>query len=225
MTNKTLNIKNSLIQTLFTRPFFTKDEITNLISPFEYTISGFTQEINDQLHTLGFELRQITSDYDNTVYFGICQTCEDASASEALGLKAEQVQLYYKFIEATINSLRENRNALTIGELLDVAPPGMSQAHAQETVRKLCKIGYIIKDGDKLKVGPRGILEFRPTFSQLAGKDDLQKCNMCVDFIICGIRCPNCNSFFHKRCCDSLSQGSWKCPSCKSTEPYVEFGN
>lgn len=232
MTNITNNIKNTIIQTLFTKPYFTEDELKKVVDPYisqnDTPLSSFVTEVNDHLNHLGFELRIIISDYTDVKYYGICQLLEDSSASESLGLKAEQVQLYYKFIEAVINSLQQLQSSITIGEFIDLAPEGMAQSVAQATINRFCQLGYCEMRGDKVRIGPRGLLEFRPMFVQLENKDDgesdVHSCMLCLDFILAGIKCSQCNCFMHKRCCESLGNEKWVCPYCKTTEPYVEFG-
>lgn len=232
MTNITNNLKNTVIQTLFTKPFYTEDELKKVIDPYisktEATIASFITEVNDLLNHLGYELRSIVSDYTDVKYYGICQNLEDSSASESLGLKAEQVQLYYKFIEAVINAAQNLNSTVTVGEVLDLAPENMAQSAAQSTINKFCELGYCEIIGDKVRIGPRGLLEFRPTFVQMEGKDegedDIHSCMVCLDFILAGVKCSQCNCFLHKRCLESLNQEKWVCPYCKTTEPYIEFG-
>lgn len=231
MTNITNNIRNTVIQTLFTKPYYTEDELQKIAEPYikkDITLPSFITEVNGHLHHLGFELRNITSDYTDVKYYGICQTLEDSSASESLGLKAEQVQLYFKFIEAVINALQQLKSTITFGEFLDLAPEGMAQVAAQNTIDKFCQLGYCEKRGDKIRIGPRGLLEFRPTFVQLENKEDnesdIHSCMVCLDFILAGVKCSKCNCFLHRRCCQSLSTEKWICPVCQTTEPYVEFG-
>ncbi|OHS97089.1 hypothetical protein TRFO_09649 [Tritrichomonas foetus] len=226
MSNKSINIRNTIIQTLFTKPYFTKEELQNILRRHEIPFDSFIKDTTELLHHLGFELRSIISDYTDATYYGICQTLEDSSASESLGLKAEQVQLYFRFIDSIINSARDLHSSVTIGEVLDLAPPEMAQSFAQETINKFCQIGCCEKRGDRIRIGPRGILEFKTTFSQLAAKDDadIHSCTICLDFMLAGIKCAQCNCFIHKRCVQSLNQDRWECPVCKNTDPYVEFG-
>lgn len=234
MTNPINNIKHTVIQSLFSKPYFTKEELQAIADPYiskdNISLDSFRQEVTDLLHPLGFEMRTVTSDYTDVDYYGICQEIEDSNASDCLGLKAEQVQLYYRIVDAVINAMRELTSSVSLGEILDMAPDGMTQVAAQETIEKFCQLGYCEKRGDKVRIGPRGLLEFRPTFVQMENKEGdesdegLRTCSICLDFILAGIKCSKCNCYIHNRCYKSFNQESWTCPMCQCTDPYIEFG-
>ena len=222
--SKEENVKHTLIQTLMSRACMTKGDYENLLKPHNLDAGEFFKEVNRLLSPLGLELRSITSDYDDQAYYGVCQQYEDSNASEGLGLKADVVQLFYKFLDLIVNKEEKGVSTIDIGSLLDQAD-GMLASQAQEAIQRLAKMSYIDITGDRIRLGPRGILEFRPTFWQMDRNETglLHHCAICLDIALAGLKCPRCETYVHRRCISAESvQG--KCPHCQCPEPFVEFG-
>ena len=216
------NIEHTVLQTLLSRPFFTDAEYKALLKRHDLDPQHFHEDANMSLASIGLELRVVTSDYTNNVYFGVCQIYEDSNASECLGLKADVVQLFFKFLDLVINGEEKGASMVAVGALLDRAE-GMPASQAQEAIHKLANLGYIEICGDRLRIGPRGLLEFRPTFTRLDvnGESVLQHCAICLDVALAGVKCPQCETYVHKRCAGAIEG---RCPVCKCTEPFIEFG-
>ncbi|KAH0793198.1 non-structural maintenance of chromosomes element 1 [Histomonas meleagridis] len=213
------------MQSLLTKPYFTRKQLEDMVSPFNIELQHFVSDSNELFHEIGLELRFIQSDFDNCEYYGICQTLEDTNASESLGLKAEVVQFFFRFIDAVISQARENNScSLTKEQISSIAPPELPQGAIKDMISELSKRGYIEKIHDNFRIGPRGLLEFRPTFTQMASNEEIQTCSICLDFVLSGIKCSRCNTYMHKRCQQSLGQEKWVCPTCNSDEQPVEFG-
>lgn len=209
-----------------TKPYLTHAMFASMIRPLGVEIDHFIQDANENLRPVGFEIRHVVSDYTDEEYYGICQLYEDSNASECLGLKAEVVQLFYRFLDTLIAGTSEQQSTVSIGEMLDKAE-NMSQSQAQESFIKLRDYGYVEINGDKIRAGPRTLLEFRPRFNQLAtnGSSDIQTCSICLDYLLSGIKCSRCNCYMHRRCESQISAGNgkFKCPQCKCEDPYIEF--
>jgi hypothetical protein len=215
------NLHHSLLQLLFSRPFLTRDELA-LLRPYQLDVQPFVQGSNRLLLPLGLELRMAISDHTDVEYYGICPIFEDATASECLGLKAEIVQLFFKFLDLLINLDDRTTSAIPIGVLLDSAE-GMQASDAQAGIHKLRDLGYFEIREEKIRIGPRGLLEFRPTFTNLGTGENacLQQCPVCLDFVLAGLRCPQCECYCHRRCAESING---RCPVCACQQPFVEFG-
>lgn len=222
MSSAERNIKNTLLQTIMTKPYLTKEALESLLRPHNIEAEQFVEEANDRLAPLGMELRMVISDFDDKTYYGICQIFEDSNASDCLGLKAEVVQIFYKFIDMIINNEEKGVASVSVGALIDKAEK-MKNSDAQEAIHKLARMGYFeVRDGS-VKLGPRGILEFRPTFTKMGTSEDgiLQQCAICLDVALAGKKCPQCECYVHRRCSSMLGG---KCPICQCPDPFVDFG-
>lgn len=223
------NLRQTIIQTIMTKPFLTAQQLDQIIAPLNTERDQFIITTNQALEPLGLTLRSVTSDYDSAVYYGICQIYEDINGKESLGIKAEIVQLYYKFLELLINGQNENDEAITVGRLLDLAPDNISQSVAQEGLNQLKSFGYLDIVHDSVRIGPRGLLEFRPKFSQKtvdAVDGGIRSCCICYDFILAGLKCSRCSCCIHKHCMESYARGRADppCPQCQCTEAFHPFG-
>jgi hypothetical protein len=217
-----LNVAHSLLQLLLSRPFILKEEFSALLEPFHLEVRQFILDSQPLLQPLGLELRQAISDYTDAEYYGICPIHEDPNASECLGLKADVVQLFFKFIDCIINGDDKAVSTVPVGVLLDKVE-GLSNSQAQEGIEKLRDLGFLEIRGDNIRIGPRGLLEFRPTFTSLGANESgaLQQCPICLDFVLAGLKCPQCECYCHRRCTQSLTG---VCPICRCTDQFVEFG-
>jgi hypothetical protein len=217
-----LNVCHSLLQLLLSRPFIVKEEFAALLEPFQLDVRQFVQDSQPLLQPLGLELRHAISDYTDAEYYGICPIHEDAAASECLGLKADVVQLFFRFIDCVINGEDKAASTVPVGVLLDRAD-GLSNAQAQEGIEKLQDLGFLEIRGSRVRIGPRGLLEFRPTFSSMGAGESgaLQQCPICLDFVLAGMKCPQCECYCHRRCAQSITG---VCPICRCPDPFVEFG-
>lgn len=217
-----LNVRHTLIQTVMSKPYLTKKELENMLKPHDIELDDFVKETNDALVPLGLELRMVISDFDDKNYYGICQEFEDSNASECLGLKAEVVQLFYKFIDMIINNEERSVSTIPVGTLID-SVDGMKNSDAQDAIKKLARMGYFELKDDMVRIGPRGILEFRPTFTKMGDSEDglLQQCRICLDVALAGKKCSKCECYVHRRCASMIGG---KCPICQCTDPFVDFG-
>lgn len=222
MSKAVQNVEHTLLQTLLSRPFFTEVQYKSLLKEHDIDPRDFLEDANLKLNPIGLELRSVASDYTDDVYYGVCQVYEDSNASEGLGLKADVVQLFYKFLDLLINNDERNTSAVPIGALLDRVE-GMPASQAQDAIHKLAKLGYFEITGERIIIGPRGLLEFRPTFTKLDanGESVLQHCAICLDVALAGLKCPHCETYVHKRCAGAIGG---VCPVCKSTDQFVKFG-
>jgi hypothetical protein len=216
------NVCHSLLQVVLSKPYLSRDDLTALLQPFGLDLTEFVQDSNALLLPLGMEIRQVVSDYTLLEYYGVCNIYEDLAASECLGLKAEVVQVFYKFIDCIL-SLEEKGNwTIPTGVLFDKMA-GMPASQVQEAIGQLADLGYLDVHRERLRIGPRGLLEFRPTLTSMGGNENayLQQCPICLDFVLAGLKCARCECYCHRRCAQSLQS---KCPICRCQEPFVEFG-
>jgi hypothetical protein len=211
-----------LLQLILSRPFLTKDELVALLRPYELDMQSFVQNSNALLLQLGLELRMTISDYTDVEYYGICPVFEDATASECLGLRADVVQVFFKFLDILVNLDGRTSSSVPIEALLDRVE-GMQASDAEAGIQKLRDLGYLEIRDEKIRIGPRGLLEFRPTFTNLGTGENacLHQCPVCLDFVLAGLRCPQCECYCHRRCAESING---RCPICTCHEPFVEFG-
>ena len=219
------NIHQTILQTLFTRPYINRRELEGMLVPFNIDFQKFVSKSNEMLSSIGFELRNIKSDFDDNEYFGICLTQEDSNASEGIGIKASVVHFFFKFIDLYIENLKEN-NTSTVDKAYIIQNMEESIMHNDfnDMLTQLDNLGYLHVKGNRIRIGQRGLLEFRPFFMKLASNDQLQTCSICLDFLLQGYKCSKCNTYFHKRCKESLEQNSNVCPVCGTTDKPVEYG-
>ena len=225
------NLRQTIIQTIMSKPYLTMKQLNKIIEPLHTEATEFIAQTNKSLSSLGLELRRIISDYNDVEYCGICEIYEDINGKESLGIKPEIVQLFYKFLDLVINSPKEGESEITVGSLLDLAVDGLTQTAAQEGLTQLKDFGYIEIINDKVRIGPRGILEFRPKFSQKTADGEesgLRTCQICLDFILAGKKCPRCTCCMHKRCYQRYigdkDPSTCKCPACQCSEGFQDFG-
>ena len=224
-----LNLKQSILQTIMAKQFYTKEELIEYLNKFDLDLNTFVLESNQTLALLGFEIRKVISDYNGVEYYGFCPTFEDSFASEGLNLKADVVQIFYRFLNMVVEATSNHESSILIGQILDSTPSDHTQIQTQEGLKQLQEYGYIEFRGDRVRLGPRGLLEFRPTFSKISSKEDqeVQSCTICLDFILAGMRCPKCLTFMHRHCYQqyiSNKDGPVLCPVCKNSGDFVEFG-
>lgn len=211
------------------KPYLTMNQIKKIIEPLHVDVADFITQTNKSLSPLGLDLRRIISDYNDVEYCGICELYEDINGKESLGIKPEIVQLFYKFLDLVINTSNEGESEITVGSLLDLADSGISQTAAQDGLKQLQDFGYIEIINSKVRVGPRGILEFRHKFSSACDEETgIRKCQICCDFMLAGMKCPRCTFCMHKRCYNNCIRNkdpsSFKCPQCECSEQFQEFG-
>lgn len=212
-----------------TLPYITSIDLEDIISPKRIELKDFVKEINNTISPLGLELRSIVSDYNNIEYYGICQIFEDPNCKESLGIKPEVIKIYYRFLDAVVEGSKEGQSRIPYGTVVDMAPEGFSQMNAQDGISQLRDLGYIDIIEDKISIGPRGLLEFRPKFSQKATEDDesaLPQCMICLEFILAGKKCQKCKGYMHSKCLDlySMSREDFHCPQCQCSDPFEDFG-
>ena len=224
------NIKQSVLQTIMTKQFYTRDELADYLNKYDIDFNAFILESNEKLASLGYEIRKVISDYNGIEYYGFCPTFEDSFASEGLIFKADVVQLFYRFLNMVIEATLNHESSILIGQILDSTPPDHTQIQTQEGLKQLQEYGYVEFRGDRVRLGPRGLLEFRPTFSKIESKDDsqeIQSCTICLDFLLAGMKCSKCSTFMHRHCYNhyiSNRDGPVICPVCKNPGDFVEFG-
>ena len=223
------NLKQTIIQTIMSKPYLTAEQLDHIINPLHTNRTQFIQETNQTLAPLGLVLRAVISDYDDVEYYGICEVYEDINGKESLGIRAEIVQLFYRYLDMIINAPSDAEIDTSIGKILDLAPDGISSLAAQDGLKILQSYGYVEIINDKVRIGPRGLLEFRPKFSQKTSDGEesgLKTCQICLDFILAGKKCPRCTCCMHRRCYDryAANRESVQCPACQCKEPYIEFG-
>lgn len=212
-----------------TKPYLTGPQLEQIIAPLNTTKDQFISQTNKTLDPIGLILRACTSDYDDQEYFGICQIYEDPNGKEGLGIRAEIVQLYYKFLELLINGQNNDDAPITVGKLLDIAPDNITQSVAQDGLNQLKSLGYIDIVNDNVRMGPRGLLEFLPKFSQKSlesEESNSRKCQICFDIFLAGFKCSRCSCIIHKRCFERYSRDRENppCPQCGCTEPFIPYG-
>ena len=220
--------KISIIQFLMTKTFIKKSEFADLVLKYDLNLLDIVKDINKNLSKIGLELRSVYSDYQEEEYFGICQLYEDPNSKDGIGIKPEVIQYFYKILEISISKIREKEIILTYGEALDLVPESISMASAQEILALLQNLGYIEIEKEKIFLGPRALLEFRPKLS-IKNKENedeiyLPHCLICLDFLLAGFKCQNCNNYIHKRCLKLISNKNSKCPHCESDLQFEEFG-
>ena len=230
MSQDATNLKQTILQIIMSKSYLTANQLDQIIQPLNISRPEFIQQAKETLQPLGLTLNSIISDYDDVEYYGICEIYEDINAKESLGIRAEIVQLFYKYLDMLINSPPDQEVDTSVGRILDLAPEGLSSVAAQDGLRILQEYGYVETVNNKVRIGPRGLLEFKPKFTQktIEGEETgLKTCQICLDFILAGKKCPRCTCCMHKRCYEQYSSAnpnSVQCPACQCREGFVDFG-
>lgn len=99
----------------------------------------------------------------------------------------------------------------------------------QEGVKMLEEGGYLEVREGRVRLGGRGLLEFRGQLGRLAetgGGDSVKKCAICLEPVLAGKRCPQCSCFIHSHCYAELGAGGGGavCPQCRGDEGFGDFG-
>jgi hypothetical protein len=218
MTQK--NIRQTCLQTILTKRFLTGPEFSAVVQQFGLEPEEFKRTSNEMLEPIGLEIRDISSDYDEKRYLGVCQRGEDSNAKEGLSIPEPAIPVFFKFIDSVINKEDHQEQAISIGRFLDLCDD-QPNLKVQEHIALLKDLGYIEVHDQRLRVGPRGLLEFRPVFSEYSGRL-LEQCPICLDFVLAGMKCPECKFYCHKRCMSGILNK--KCPQCAREVDFVEFG-
>lgn len=229
MSEDVSNLKQTIIQIIMSKPYLSAAQLDQIIEPLHISRQEFVRQTNESLQPLGLILRNIISDYDDVEYYGVCEIYEDINGKESLGIRAEIVQLFYKYLDMLINSPPNTEVDTSVGKILDLAPEGLTSVAAQDGLRILQDYGYVETINNKVRIGPRGILEFRPKFQKTTDSEEtnLKQCQICLDFILAGKKCPQCTCCMHKRCYEQYSAAnpnSIQCPVCQCKDPFVDFG-
>jgi hypothetical protein len=218
------NIFHTCLQTMLVKRYMTDKEFDALVQQFGLETGNFRGGANEHLDPIGLVIRDVFSDYDNQMFLGICQRDEDSNAKEGLSIPEAAIPVFFKFLDTVISKDDRSEPAISIGDFLDRCEdiPNSTGVKVQEHLAVLMGLGYIEIIDDRLRVGPRGLLEFKPVFSEFGSKDVMPECPICMDYVIAGLKCQYCEGYYHRRCISDIPNK--ECPHCRREGEFSEFG-
>ncbi|KAJ8961963.1 hypothetical protein NQ317_004273 [Molorchus minor] len=183
--------------------YMLKNGVATTANVLEYCkcISEGQVENMTQLKTLIIELNREISNQFYKVVFSKCEvtnqsivvwlnTKNDDISKHQISYSALELEYFHAILEEII------------GGIVD-----------KKVLNKWLKIGYYIKNGDFIYLGPRLILEFT---SYLRNRCVDCICNLCSELVFIGQRCSNCNTLLHSYCLSKYLQNQVNCPCCKN---------
>lgn len=213
------DVKKLILQKIISVPYISSKELEKLLNKKKLKFDKYLQWASENLQCLGFSLRRIIYDLDNEEFLAVCLDYEDQNASEGLHIKKEAIHMFYNYMNDLMDALLTHKSVFTIEEFNSYVPEGTSENTLKSYLLSLEESGYIVIDGDNVKVGPKTLLEYQAQFEQREFSSVC--CSECRSIVVAGYICDVCQRVLHKRCYAKKD----KSPTCQSCNVKLkQFG-
>lgn len=171
--------------------------------------------LNDELRPLGFELRVILYEADETRFVCLCNSdSEDPLAKNASSLTGKKLQ----FFKRVLNGILAHRGELEWSKAVNYRTGGkgapLSVAVVEATLRLLEEQMWLQRYGrHKIVLGPRSYADLASVISE-SGR--MVRCDFCGNQALLRVMCAEhrCDAVYHKRCAQKLTDGKLQCKKC-----------
>jgi len=182
--------------------------------------NAFLDKVHQALNPLDLEFRSVLDDNSNTKLFALVNRKGDEVAQLASDYTPAEITFFKAVVEQIILSPKYVYSISSLGALRETASlkqVNVTKAHAETLLASFVARGWLAKSARaRYSLAARSLLELGSYLEKYG--DECVDCTICHDKVYKGIMCatPNCKTFLHKSCADTMRRRRNACPTCQA---------